>query len=71
MAITDVFNALPRTCSIIAFFISIMLMFWGLRYFTFTDIDNIGRLLAYTIPGIWMMGFSIYLWIIGEEDRRG
>ncbi|MBI5224755.1 hypothetical protein HY989_02705 [Candidatus Micrarchaeota archaeon] len=69
MAFDNFTDALPQMLSIAAFFISVVLLFFGLRYFT-NSIEDIARLLAYAIPSLWMLGFSIYLWLIGKEDQK-
>lgn len=71
MALDDIFSALPQVLSFFAFFISLVLLFYGLRYFTSTQTEDIAKLLGYTIPALWMMMFSVYLWLIGKEDRHG
>ena len=69
MTIADILSGSPKVFSLIAFFISVLLMFWGMRYFASTKLDDVAMMLEFTVPGIWMMGFSIYLWVIGDEDK--
>ncbi|MEK6953442.1 MAG: hypothetical protein AABX01_00420 [Candidatus Micrarchaeota archaeon] len=67
MGLDDVANSLPQALSFAAVFISVILMFYGLRYFYTTRLEDIGRLLAYSIPSLWMMMLAIYLWLMGKE----
>jgi hypothetical protein len=69
MALDDIMNGIPQMLSILVFFASVLLLFWGMRYFAATGLGDIGQFLAFTVPSIWLLGFSIYLWIIGKEDK--
>lgn len=68
METTALEKSIPIFLSIAAFFISILLLFWGLRYYNANSLENIGTMLSFCIPSLWMMGFAIYLWVIGKEN---
>ncbi|MFH1750162.1 MAG: hypothetical protein ABH863_00630 [Candidatus Micrarchaeota archaeon] len=68
MALFDLLRSLPIAFSFAAVCLSLILMFYGFRYFYANGIGDISRMLSFAIPSLWMMMLAIYLWLMGRED---
>lgn len=68
MGLDEFYNQMPQALSFAAVFVSVILLFYGFRNYNAAPVRDVGNLLVYTIPSLWMMLLAIYLWMLGKED---